>query len=474
MKRLAISIAVMLIALCALALGTSATELNNGSKIILKEGTDSLFSTYQYYQFVMYGYSEGGTTWYGGLVDMIEHDHPTIAADSTGRRWIVARCPVIFPGFPVAQQAYYWDGSEWHGPQAVYSIYPDTGDLGPASIDGAAFTSTSWAYAAFCDREYEGGSNQYIVLTKFNGSTVAACTLMTADTLGDPAIAVEPYKADSNRVHVTWEDGGTIRYAVGLDCRTSSSIGYMAVGGSLASDTAYHPSINADRDRVVVAWAQGSPPDIYARQRLSGTWEDAVELSDSEYASDWPTIALGDAVVVAWDEAISAGDHDIHACIDLDPDDTEYIADGVTVSSYPHIVLEPDGEDLYLHTLWSEPNYAVGHDKRELVGGGEGQLSAGSAPIAPKPSLAACEPNPVRGHARISYALPAAGNVSLGVYDATGRTVRTLASGHQKVGSYSVTWDSKDNRGRQVPRGVYFYRFDTPGYRSVKKAVVTR
>ena len=145
MKRLAISIAVMLIALCALALGTSATELNNGSKIILKEGTDSLFSTYQYYQFVMYGYSEGGTTWYGGLVDMIEHDHPTIAADSTGRRWIVARCPVIFPGFPVAQQAYYWDGSEWHGPQAVYSIYPDTGDLGPASIDGAAFTSTSWA-----------------------------------------------------------------------------------------------------------------------------------------------------------------------------------------------------------------------------------------------------------------------------------------------------------------------------------------
>ncbi len=52
-----------------------------------------------------------------------------------------------------------------------------------------------------------------------------------------------------------------------------------------------------------------------------------------------------------------------------------------------------------------------------------------------------------------------------------GRTVRTLASGHQRAGSYSVTWDSRDNRGRQVPRGVYFYRLDTPGFRSVKKAV---
>jgi len=74
----------------------------------------------------------------------------------------------------------------------------------------------------------------------------------------------------------------------------------------------------------------------------------------------------------------------------------------------------------------------------------------------------------------VIYALPAAGNVSLRVYDVTGRTVRTLANGHQKAGSYSVSWDSKDSRGRQVARGVYFYRLDTPGFRAVKKAVVTR
>jgi hypothetical protein len=308
---------------------------------------------------------------------------------------------------------------------------------------------------------------------------VAACTVAAGKHLGDPAIAVEPYNADSNRVHVTWEDGGSIKYAVMLDRRSSSSFGYVALmDGSLASDTAYHPSINADRGRVVVAWAQGITPDIYACQRATGggTWEDAVNLSNSvNDASDWPTIALGDAVVVAWEETRSVNDHDIKVCIDYDPADTINIADNATISSYPHVVLQPDDEHLYLHTFWSEPGCSVGHDKLDLNDDeGEGQQNGASAPMAVKPSLAACEPSPFHGHTRISYALPAAGNVSLGVYDATGRPVRTLASRHQRAGNYSVSWDARDSRGKLVPCGVYFYRLDTPGFRSVKKAVVTR
>ena len=53
-------------------------------------------------------------------------------------------------------------------------------------------------------------------------------------------------------------------------------------------------------------------------------------------------------------------------------------------------------------------------------------------------------------------------------------TLVLLTNGFQKPGAYSVSWDSKDSRGRQVPYGVYFYRLDTPGFRSVKKAVVAR
>jgi hypothetical protein len=101
-------------------------------------------------------------------------------------------------------------------------------------------------------------------------------------------------------------------------------------------------------------------------------------------------------------------------------------------------------------------------------------MGGSSGLITTKPSLAACEPNPFHGHTRISYALPAAGNVSLQVRDVAGRTVRTLASGHQKAGNYSVNWDARDSQGKQVPYGVYFYRLDAPGFRAVKKAVVAR
>ena len=79
-----------------------------------------------------------------------------------------------------------------------------------------------------------------------------------------------------------------------------------------------------------------------------------------------------------------------------------------------------------------------------------------------------------RNRTQIAYQLPRAGNVRLEVFDVSGRTVRMLASGHKQAGAYTVNWDSKDNRGRQVPHGVYFYRLDTKGFRDVKKAVVTR
>jgi hypothetical protein len=52
--------------------------------------------------------------------------------------------------------------------------------------------------------------------------------------------------------------------------------------------------------------------------------------------------------------------------------------------------------------------------------------------------------------------------------------VSTVQTSWCEPGAYSVNWDSKDNRGRQMPHGVYFYRLDTPGFRDVKKAVVVR
>ena len=74
----------------------------------------------------------------------------------------------------------------------------------------------------------------------------------------------------------------------------------------------------------------------------------------------------------------------------------------------------------------------------------------------------------------VRYTLVSPCPVDLSVYDLTGREVKRLVAEKQPAGQHSVVWNCQDRDGRLVARGVYFIRLDTPGFRSVKKAVVTR
>jgi hypothetical protein len=371
-NRLAITVAVLTAALYAPAfsINSDATRCNNGAKLLLKEGSDSLFCTYDNDGTVEYSYSVGGESWSSPASVASGQDYPAIAADSTGRRWIIAHEPPDVMGY---EHQYLYTGQDW---SLMTQIYESQDPIGPASIAGGTSTVAHFIYAAFLVTDTAANPDAYyVVLTKHklgDQSTVAACTLNVAygpsHWLGDPAVAVEPYTADSNRVYVVWERDGTIYYSCCVDGRGSGiAASWTSNVGLSSSAMADHPSINAERGRVVVAWVQGTTGDIYARQRLSGTWGNPVMLSDNDLVvSDWPTVALGDAVVVAWEEWITAYDHDIFACIDYDDVNLLNIADNGSISSYPHVVLQPDGENLYLHTFWSEPDWAVDHDKLDI------------------------------------------------------------------------------------------------------------
>jgi hypothetical protein len=476
MQRLAITIAVIMGVLFtpAFSANSIATRINNGSKLMLKEGTDSLFYVYGNSSGAVKLASGVGGSWTEEQVVSLR-DYPAIAADSTGKRWVAVRQSALQEGDLAVQEVYYKSGGSWIA-ETLYSKQGDAITIGPPSIAGASSTTTGVVYVAFRSEDKPWPNRDSIILTKYNGTTKASRKVVDASDLGDPAIAVEPYKTDSFIVHVTWEDGGVIKHAYCVD-GTGSGIPALTTWVGTVSDPneeAFHPSISADRGRVVIAWSQDSPPDVYARERLLGTWGLEANQSDSYTASDYATIALGDAVVVAWEEASSASDHDIWGHVDFARDITIHNCNAI--SAYPHVTLQPfDGTHLYLHTVWSEPDYAVGYNRIDLMSKApKGPQSASSGEMLTQPSLAACLPNPFHGRTQMSYALPAAGNVTLQVYDATGRPVRTLANGLQNAGTHCVSWDARDTDGKQVPYGVYFYRLDTPGFRSVKKAVVAR
>jgi hypothetical protein len=78
-------------------------------------------------------------------------------------------------------------------------------------------------------------------------------------------------------------------------------------------------------------------------------------------------------------------------------------------------------------------------------------------------------PNPARGAFSVRYDVPRQSRVSVGVYDAAGRLVRSLSEGEVPPGRYEARLPSGI-----LPAGIYFLRLDTPGFRAVKKAVVAR
>jgi pectate lyase len=78
-------------------------------------------------------------------------------------------------------------------------------------------------------------------------------------------------------------------------------------------------------------------------------------------------------------------------------------------------------------------------------------------------------PNPFNPSTTIRYALPAATNIIIEVYDALGKKVRTLVNGYQKAGNYGVEFDSEN-----LSAGVYFYRITTNLGSLAKKMILAK
>ncbi len=82
---------------------------------------------------------------------------------------------------------------------------------------------------------------------------------------------------------------------------------------------------------------------------------------------------------------------------------------------------------------------------------------------ATRPGLVLVRPNPFHPTKTFEFALPHPGEALLGVYDASGRTVRMLLDGPGRAGRQTVRWDGTDGSGQPVPTAVYFYRLELDG-----------
>lgn len=91
------------------------------------------------------------------------------------------------------------------------------------------------------------------------------------------------------------------------------------------------------------------------------------------------------------------------------------------------------------------------------------QLAAPALGAPPAVALRTPWPNPLRRSAVLEFALARDGDVSLRLYDAGGRRVRTLVSGARPAGTHRAVWDGLDDAGRRLPSGLYFLRLASGG-----------
>lgn len=87
-------------------------------------------------------------------------------------------------------------------------------------------------------------------------------------------------------------------------------------------------------------------------------------------------------------------------------------------------------------------------------------------------------PNPFNPTTTIRFDLPpfdgAPAQCELAVYNLRGQKVRTLMQGALQAGPHQVLWDGRDEAGRTVSSGVYFYRLTAGGFTQARKMVLTR
>jgi len=84
-------------------------------------------------------------------------------------------------------------------------------------------------------------------------------------------------------------------------------------------------------------------------------------------------------------------------------------------------------------------------------------------------------PNPFNATTTITFCLPAATSVTLDIFNSSGQRVRRLVSTELGPGGqWTVGWDGRDDQGRDLASGTYFYRLQAGGYTQTRQMILLK
>ena len=157
-----------------------------------------------------------------------------------------------------------------------------------------------------------------------------------------------------------------------------------------------------------------------------------------------------------------------------------FIGDGLTQALNPQSFHVPNGATrLYLGFAdagnfqgapgWYDDDYGSMSARVSVCG-----QSIAGVPQSESPEfeLLGAHPNPLTGATEIAFILSKPQSVALKIFDVSGQLIRSLTDQFLAAGPHSALWDRRDDRGRRVPAGIYFYSLNTREQRKSLRMVV--
>jgi outer membrane protein assembly factor BamB len=315
-----------------------------------------------------------------------------------------------------------------------------------------------------------------------DGTVDWSYTIPTAYLYDTPSI--DP---DGN-VYIQSDDGYLYAFSSGGSLLWQYYVGWS--GGSYRASTSF-----SVKDSTVYT---GSVTDtLYALTpdgTLKWTFETGEPVRAAPVMGDDGTLyfgsdqfyALGPDGSLKWSFPTPAG---ILGSAAVDSDGTIYFGTmGADTATNRVYALNPDGSLLWdrgvSDMVLSCP--VLGADGTLYIGTDDGKLYAFETPTGAEErehlrvfryELRQNRPNPFVASGRgtsIQYGLAKFSEVSLNVYDAAGRLVRTLVKEQNKAGLYRVEWNGEDSRGKAAGSGVYFYSLHAGSFADTKKMILFR
>jgi len=385
-----------------------------------------------------------------------------LATDANGNVWVVAEDDGI--------SACFYNGSSWSDLMAV----PTPGSCchyPVATGDSLGNLWACWASGGPGDGHHIWG-NAYIqgqwgppVLISYPGSDEEITYSMTTDIQGNVWVGWYRSFCPDRGICVSFNNG-------------SGWSDTMMVTGYPHSYFTLGPALTVDTSGMIWAGWLGCDSienwKVYASYFEDSVWSGPMLVSESAASGDYSVAITSDDKGMVWLTWMNSDLNIYYSYWNGNNWSTPAPVDTHPADDYD-LKMTFDGERIwvtwireadYTFSIYASYTYGVGIEEKPVV--------------QPPPSglgLWQNYPNPFKKITEIRYQIRDSRQksvVSINIYDVTGRLVKTLVNEPQEPGYYKVLWDGKDDLGKAVSSGIYFYRLEVGDFTAMRKMVIMR